>query len=106
ERGVSAWRRDGRRGPPADMTTAEASTWKAVIASRKAGHFGPELFPLVELYCATAMACDHVAARLRAQDGIDHALVETHGKLTDSLVSLAEALDLLPGAERVRDPCA
>jgi len=100
---IVAFPPDGRAAPPLHLSAAEAATWRAVIASRKAGHFGPEIFPLVESYCAIAMMSDHVAARMRAEEGIDHALIETSERLTQSLIDLAEALDLLPGAKRVRD---
>ena len=69
---------DERPPAPEHLSPAETATWKAVIASRKAGYFGPEIFPVLQAYCTTALACDHVAARLRAEDGVDHALLETH----------------------------
>src|SRR5262249_15363320 len=100
---VVAFPADERTAAPAHLSADEAAVWRAVIGSRKAGHFRPEIFPLLEQYCATAMMSDHVAARLRAEDGIDHALIETSGKLTDTLVDLAEALGLLPGGNRARD---
>ena len=88
---------DGRALPPASLSPAEADTWRAVVGSRSAGHFGPEIFPILEAYCATAMMCDHVGSRLRVEGGVDHALFETYDRMTRSLMSLAEALDLLPG---------
>ena len=90
--------RDGRPPAPAHLSPAEAETWKAVVGARKAGFFGPEIFSLLEAYCATAMMCEHVAARLRTEDGVDHALLETYDRKTRSLANLAKDLGLLPGA--------
>ena len=91
---------DGRPPAPAHLSPAEAETWKAVVGARKAGFFGPEIFPLLEAYCATAMMCEHVAARLRTEDGVDHALLETYDRMTRSLADLAKVLCLLPEGER------
>ena len=55
---------------------------------------------LLEAYCATAMMCEHVAARLRTEDGVDHALLETYDRMTRSLADLAKVLCLLPEDER------
>jgi hypothetical protein len=44
--------------------------------------------------------CDYIAARLRVEDGVDHALLESYDRMTRSLMNLAEALDLLPGGRR------
>ena len=90
--------RDGRPPAPAHLSPPEAETWKAVVGARKAGFFGPEIFPLLEAYCVTAMMCEHVAARLRTEDGVDHALLETYDRKTRSLANLAKDLGLLPGA--------
>jgi len=38
---------DGRPPAPAHLSPAEAETWRAVIGSKKAGHFGPEIFALI-----------------------------------------------------------
>jgi phage terminase small subunit len=46
------------------------------------------------------MVCDHVGSRLRVEEGVDHALLESYDRMTRSLMSLAEALGLLPGAKR------
>ena len=94
---------DGRPVPPVYLSAAEAETWRAVVGARKAGYFGPEVFPLLEAYCATALACDHIAARLRAEEGIDHALLELYDRMTRSLSDLANALGLLPAGERTDD---
>ena len=51
-------------------------------------------------YCATAAACDYIASRLRVEDGVDHALLESYDRMTASLIRLAEALDLLPGSAK------
>jgi hypothetical protein len=91
---------DGRAPPPARLSPAEADTWRAVVGSRPAGHFGSEVFPVLLAYCATAMVCDHVGSRLRVEEGVDHALLESYDRMTRSLMSLAEALGLLPGAKR------
>ena len=91
---------DGRAPPPAHLSPAEADTWRAVVGSRPAGHFGSEVFPVLLAYCATAMVCDHVGSRLRVEEGVDHALLESYDRMTRSLMSLAEALGLLPGAKR------
>src|SRR5262245_5184125 len=96
---VVAFPSDGRPPPPAHLSPAETETWKAVVGSRKAGYFGAEIFPLLEAYCATAMMCEHIAARLRTEEGIDHALLETYDRMTRSLSDLAQALGLLPGDE-------
>jgi hypothetical protein len=40
---------------------------------------------------------------LRAEDGIDHALLETYDRMTRSLADLAKALGLLPADERADD---
>jgi phage terminase small subunit len=91
---------DGRAPPPAHLSPAEADTWRAVVGSQPAGHFGSEVFPVLLAYCATAMVCDHVGSRLRVEEGVDHALLESYDRMTRSLMSLAEALGLLPGAKR------
>src|SRR5215471_270238 len=91
---------DERAPPPARLSPAEADTWRAVVGSRPAGHFGPEVFPLLLAYYATALACDHVGSRLRVEEGVDHALLESYDHMTRSLMSLADALGLLPGAKR------
>jgi phage terminase small subunit len=90
---------DARPPAPAHLSPAESETWKAVVGARKAGYFGPEIFPLLEAYCATAMMCEHIAARLRTEEGIDHALLETYDRMTRSLQDLAKALGLLPAGE-------
>jgi phage terminase small subunit len=95
---VVAFPQDGRPPAPAHLSPAETETWKAVIASRKSGHFGPEIFPVLEAYCTTALACDHIAARLRIEEGIDHTLLETYDRATHSLSDLAKALGLLPAS--------
>jgi len=95
---VVPFARNGRPPAPAHLSPAEAETWKAVVGARKAGFFGPEIFSLLEAYCATAMMCEHVAARLRTEDGVDHALLETYDRVTRSLANLAKDLGLLPGA--------
>src|SRR5215475_81708 len=91
---------DGRAVPPEHLSPAEAETWKAVIGSRKAGYFGPEIFPVLEAYCATAMICDRIAAQLRELDEIDHEAYESYDRMTRSLADLAKALCLLPEGER------
>jgi hypothetical protein len=95
----------GYAPPPEHFAPAEAELWRAVIGSRPIGHFGPEVFPLIEAYCTTAMACDLIAGRMRDEDDVDHALLETYGKMTDTLIDLAAALGLLPqgGERRTRD---
>jgi len=98
---IVAFPQDRRPVPPVYLSAAEAETWRAVVGARKAGYFSPEVFPLLEAYCATALACDHIAARLRAEEGIDHALLETYDRMTESLTNLAKALCLLPGGEQV-----
>jgi hypothetical protein len=50
-------------------------------------------------YCTTAMMCDHIAARLRAEEGINDPLLETYDRMTRSLSDLARALGLLPGED-------
>jgi hypothetical protein len=97
---VISFPQNERAAPPARLSAAEAETWRAVINSRPAGHFGPEIFPILEAYCATAAVCDHVGSRLRVEDGVDHALLESYDRMTQSLMRLAEALGLLPGAKR------
>ena len=62
--------------------------------------FGPEIFPLLEAYCATAMICDRIAAQLRKLDEIDHEAYESYDRMTRSLADLAKALCLLPEGER------
>jgi len=91
---------DGRAAPPPRLSSAEADTWRAVVGSRPAGHFGAEIFPILEAYCVTATVCDHVGSRLCVEEGVDHAVFETYDRMTHSLMSLAEALGLLPGARR------
>jgi phage terminase small subunit len=88
-----------RPPPPAHLSVGEAGTWRAVVGARKPDHFGPEIFPLLEAYCATAIMCEHIAARLRTEEGIDHALLETYDRMTRSLQDLAKALGLLPAGE-------
>jgi hypothetical protein len=61
---IIAFPQDGRPVPPVYLSAAEAETWRAVVGAGEAGYFGPEVFPLLEAYCATALACDHIAARL------------------------------------------
>jgi hypothetical protein len=95
---------DGRAPPPARLSPAEAETWRAVVGSRPAGHFGPEVFPVLMAYCATAMMCDYVGSRLRVEEGVDHALLESYDRMTHSLIRLAEALDLLPGGAKRAGP--
>jgi hypothetical protein len=90
---------DGRAVPPEHLSPAEAETWKAVIGSRKAGYFGPEIFPVLEAYCATAMICDRIAAQLRVEE-LQTDLLASYDKMTQSLTTLAEALSLLPEGER------
>ena len=82
------------------MSLEEAETWKATVGARKAGFFGPEIFPLLEAYCATAMICDRIAAQLRELDEIDHEAYESYDRMTRSLADLAKALCLLPEGER------
>jgi len=91
---------DGRPAPPEHLSLEEAETWRAVVGARKAGFFGPEIFPLLEAYCATAMMCEHIASRLRPEEGVDHALLETYDRMTRSLADLAQVLCLLPAGER------
>jgi hypothetical protein len=43
--------------------------------------------------------CEHIAQRLRTEEGIDHALLETYDRMTRSLADLAKALCLLPEGE-------
>src|SRR5262249_31004201 len=78
--------------PEYDRVSRRRNVWRAVIGSRPAGHFGPEVFPVLLAYCATAMVCERVGSRLRVEDGVDHALLETYDRMTRSLMSLAEAL--------------
>jgi hypothetical protein len=82
------------------LSLEEAETWKATVGARKAGFFGPEIFPLLEAYCATAMICDRIAAQLRELDEIDHEAYESYDRMTRSLADLAKALCLLPEGER------
>jgi hypothetical protein len=82
------------------LSPAEAETWRAAVGSRPAGYFGPEIFPVLLAYCTTAAACDYIASRLRVEEGVDHALLESYDRMTHSLMSLAEALDLLPGGAK------
>jgi len=92
---------DGRPPAPEHLSPTEAETWKAVVGSRKAGYFGPEVFPLLEAYVTTALVCDRIAAQLRVEEPqTDHALLETYDRMTRSLSDLAEALCLLPEGER------
>jgi hypothetical protein len=90
------------QGPaaPPHLSPAEAETWKAVLASRKPGFFGPEIFHLIEAYCATALACARIGARLRVEEGINDSLLEIYDRMTRSLSDLAQALCLLPGQPR------
>ena len=85
--------------PPMHLDPKEAEVWRAVMASQKAGHFGPEIFPVLESYCTTAVMCDHIAARLRVEEGIDHGLLETFDRMSRLLVDLATALCLLPARQ-------
>lgn len=85
---------------PAHLSAAEAELWRAIVASRKPGYFGPEIHPVLEAYCATALACEHIGARLRLEDGIDHGMLETYDRMTRSLSDLAQALCLLPRQPR------
>ena len=41
---------------------------------------------------------------MRVEEGVDHALLESYDRMTQSLIRLAEALDLLPGAKRAGPP--
>jgi hypothetical protein len=91
---------DGRPPAPAHLSPAESETWRAVVGAKKAGYFGAEIFPLLEAYCATALICEHIARRLRTEEGIDHALLETYDRMTRSLADLAKVLCLLPEGER------
>jgi hypothetical protein len=90
---------DGRPPAPAHLSPTETETWKAVVGARKAGYFGAEIFPILEAYCASAMICEHIAARLRTEEGIDDTLLETYDRMTRSLSDLAKALGLLPAGE-------
>src|SRR5262249_18838964 len=60
----NAWWAREDSPPPEHLSPAEVEIWKAVLGSRKAGHFGPEIFPLLVAYSTTAAACDHSGARL------------------------------------------
>src|SRR5262245_17717632 len=71
---------DARPPPPENLSLQEAKTWKATVGARKAGFFGPEIFPLLEAYCATAMICDRIAAQLREPDEIDHEAYESYDR--------------------------
>ena len=42
---IIAFPQDGRPVPPVYLSAAEAETWRAVVGARKAGYFGPEVFP-------------------------------------------------------------
>ena len=85
--------------PPAYLDPKEAEVWRAVMASQKAGHFGPEIFPVLESYCTTALICDRMAARLRIDESNDR-LLASSDEATASLLRLAQALGLLPEGER------
>jgi hypothetical protein len=85
---------------PTRLSAAEVELWKAVVSSRKPGYFGPEIFPILEAYCQTALMCEHIAARLRVEEGIDHSLLETYDRMSRLLSDLAQALCLLPGQPR------
>jgi len=74
---IVAFPQDGRPPPPEHLSLEEAETWKATVGARKAGFFGPEIFPLLEAYCATAMICDRIAAQLRELDEINHEAYES-----------------------------
>jgi hypothetical protein len=77
---------DERAAPPEHLSPAEAETWRAVIASREPGYFTAAVFPLIMGYATTAMMCDHIAARLRAQgDVVDAPLLECFDRMTRSL---------------------
>jgi hypothetical protein len=101
---VISFPQNERAAPPVRLSPAEADIWRAVVGSRPAGHFGPEIFPVLLAYCTTATVCDHVGSRLRVEEGVDHALLESYDRMTHSLMSLAEALGLLPGAKRAGSP--
>ena len=101
---VISFPQNERAAPPVRLSPAEADIWRAVVGSRPAGHFGPEIFPVLQAYCVTAMMCEHVGSRLRVEEGVDHALLESYDRMTHSLMSLAEALGLLPGAKRAGSP--
>jgi hypothetical protein len=92
---------DGRP-PPEHLSPEEAETWKATVGARKAGFFGPEIFPLLEAYCATAMICDRIAAQLRELDEIDHEAYESFDRMTRSLADLARHGCLLDLENEVR----
>jgi len=84
---------------PEHFSAAEAELWRAVMASRKPGYFGAEVHPVLESYCTTAVMCDHIAARLRVEEGIAHGLLETFDRMSRLLVDLATALCLLPARQ-------
>ena len=84
---------------PKQFSAAEAELWRAIISSRKPGYFGAEVFPVLQAYCTTAVMCDHIAARLRVEEGIDHGLLETFDRMSRLLVDLATALCLLPARQ-------
>jgi hypothetical protein len=88
------------------LSIEEAETWKATVGARKARFFGPQIFPLLEAYCATAMICDRIAAQLRKLDEIDHEAYESYDRMTRSPSDLAKTLCLLPEAERADRPAS
>jgi len=88
--------KDGRPLPPKHLSAEEAETWRAVVGSRPAGYFGPEVHAVLSSYVTTVMICDDIGARLRAIEGVDHALLETYDRMTRLLMDLATALCLLP----------
>ena len=85
---------------PKQFSAAEAELWRAIISSRKPGYFGAEVFPVLQAYCTTAVMCDHIAARLRLEEGINDSLLETYDRMSRLLSDLAQALCLLPGQPR------
>jgi hypothetical protein len=46
------------------------------------------------------MVCEHIAARLRLEEGIDHGMLESYDRMSRLLSDLAQALCLLPGQPR------
>ena len=78
-----------RPEPPAELTEAQASVWRAVVQTKPADWFTDDTFPLLAAYCRHVVAA---RALSEAVDRFDMSLLadEEHIKHYDKLLAMRE----------------
>jgi hypothetical protein len=82
--------------PPNDLTDAQATLWRAIVATKPPEWFSADTGPILKQYCRLTTRLDETAAKLQNPEpkwGRDD-LIKTEERLSRSLMALARSMRL------------